>query len=109
MSERIRKVNELIKHLVAGAMREADTGGFVTVKAVETSRDMRYADVWISIFGKDEKETLNEIENQRSAIQRIMNSKIKAKHVPVLSFKVDHSGEHAQRIEDLLKDAGSES
>ena len=109
MSERIKKVNELIKHLAADGIRGSDIGGLVTVKFVETARDMKHADVWISIFGRNEKEVLDEIEAEKPVIQRAVNRKIKAKYAPVLSFKIDHSGEHAQKIEKLLKNAGSES
>lgn len=107
MAERIRKVNELIKHEVAESFKKVGVEGFVTVKAVETSRNMKHADVWIGIVGGGEEEILAEIEEKRREIQLMVNKKIMARNVPTLSFKIDHSGEHAQKIEELLKNDGS--
>lgn len=109
MSERIRKVNELLKHEVASALIMEGVGGFVTIKAVETSRDMKQATVWISIIGGNEEEVMSEIEGKRREIQQRTSSTLTSRNVPVLTFKVDHSGEHAQKIEELLKNDSTKS
>lgn len=104
MSQRLRKVNELIKHLVANSIEKIGIHGFVTVKAVETTRDMKHAVVWISVLADNEDEVIAEIEGKRQEIQMEINKKIKAKNVPAIHFKLDHSEKHAQKIEELLKD-----
>lgn len=108
MSERIRKVNELIKHVVADALKQEGTSGLLTVKAVETTRDMKHADVWISVIGNEE-ETMTELEEKRKELQSAVARMVQAKHVPALHFRLDHSGAYAQRIEELLKDDRTES
>lgn len=104
MSERTKKVNELVGQVVADTLNhEIESSGIVTVKAVETSPDLRYATVWVSILGDEEEDVLAKIEEKRRGLQRVLNSKMSSKHVPVLNFKVDYSGEYAQKIEELLK------
>lgn len=109
MSERIRKVNELIKHEVADALKREGVSGFVTVKAVETSRDMKHADVWISVIGENEDESLSEIEGKRREVQRAVSAKLTSKHVPAIRFRLDHSGAYAQKIEELLKNGDTKN
>ncbi|MDO8507403.1 MAG: ribosome-binding factor A [bacterium] len=109
MSDRIRKVNELIKHEVAEALKREGVGGFVTVKAVETTRDMKHADVWVSIIGENEEETLTEIEEKRREVQQAVSAKLTSRNVPAIKFRLDHSGAYAQKIEELLKNGSSES
>lgn len=103
MSERIRKVNELIKHEVAKALKREGVSGFLTVKAVETSRDMKHADVWVSVIGENEDETLAQAEEKRREVQRAVAKKLTSKHVPAIRFRHDHSGAYVQKIEELLR------
>jgi len=106
MSQRIKKVNELLRHLVAKAIEDIATKGFITVKAVETARNMKHADIWVGVIGEDEASVLDFLEENRRDIQSEVARQLKSKNVPVLEFKIDHSGEHAAKIEELLKDGG---
>lgn len=109
MSDRIRKVNELIKHEVADALKREGVSGFITVKAVETSRDMKHADIWVSIIGENEEEALLEIEEKRHEVQQAVSVKLTSRNVPAITFKLDRSGAYAQKIEELLKSGGTKS
>lgn len=104
MTKRIRKVNELIKKLAAEAIADnVSRKHIATVKAVETSRDLKHAIVWVSAM-VDENGFIQELEENKSAICRQVVEKMSTKHTPVISFKIDRSGEHAQRIEELLNE-----
>ena len=53
MSSRINRVNELIRTTIAEIISreiELPLGVFVTVVKVDTSRDLRYARVFVSVF-----------------------------------------------------------
>lgn len=104
MSDRIVKVNELLKQIVADIINyEIESQGLITVKAVETTSDMKHADVWISILGDEEEAVQSAIEEKRREIQKTVNMKMASKNVPAIHFKVDKSGEYAQKIDELLK------
>ena len=107
MNDRIRKVNELIKHEVASAFKKEGVGGFVTVQAVETARDMKHADVWVSVIGENEEEILAEIEEKRHEVQKAVSANLTSKNVPAITFRLDHSGAYAQKIEELLKNGST--
>ena len=102
MSDRVKKVNEFLRQEVARGLEMLDFRELVTVKAVETSRDLKHADIWIGILGDEESAMDKIMKNQRN-LQFAVNRKMPTKNVPKLRFRIDHSGEHALKIEELLK------
>jgi ribosome-binding factor A len=104
MSNRIRKINELVRELAAESISENISRDYLaTVKAVETSRDLKSAIVWVSALN-DEEGFLKELEEKKNIIRHEITAKIFAKNTPLVEFRLDRSGEYAQRIEDLLNE-----
>ena len=107
MLNRIDKINELIKrHVGEIIIRNLDLkpGIFITVSKVDTSPDLRYTRVFVSIF--PEKETnyaLATLRKEIYAIQGLLNKKLATKPLPRIEFKVDTTEIKADEIEKLLK------
>lgn len=78
--------------------------GLLTVTRVELSRDLRTAHIHLSFLNPaQEPETLlREIIRRRKEIRYHMGNELRAKYVPELRFHVDHTLEHAARINALL-------
>lgn len=105
MSERIKRVNELLKHEISQLLlREIDFCDIlVTVISIETSSDLRHAKVKISILPQKKNETALKIINKNIFnIQQKLNKKLHMKPVPKIRFEIDQSEIKAQRIEELL-------
>jgi len=103
MSERIRKVNELVREEASRAIEAVvSKDNMITVKAVETARDMRSSVIWVSVMG-DEEAALAELAAHKSEIQHAITSKIVAKYTPRIEFRLDKSQAYVDRIEELLK------
>jgi ribosome-binding factor A len=104
MSNRIRKINELIREEASKAIEEnLSRDNLVTVKAVETSRDLKESIIWVSVMG-DEKKAMEELATHKSAIQHAITSKMYSKYTPKIEFKIDRSQAYVDRIEELLHD-----
>ena len=108
MSERIKKVNQLIKEKIADILlRELsfDKDVLVTVQNVDTSRDLRYAKAGVSImpFEKSE-EVLKILEKQSPYIPKELNKAIEIKFVPKIKFEIDVGEERASRVEEILRE-----
>lgn len=108
MSTRIDKINELIKHQVNDIILKdlsLKSGVFVTISKVDTTSDMRYARVFISIFPEREinyaAKTLN---REIFHIQGELNKRLKTKILPKIEFRVDMTESKADKIEKLLKE-----
>lgn len=107
MTDRIKRVNQLIKEKLAEILlRELsfDKNTLITVQSVDTSRDLRYANVGVSIipFEKSE-EALKILDKKTPHIQKELNKAIQIKFVPKIKFEIDTGEEKADRIEKILK------
>lgn len=104
MSNRIRKVNELIRELAAEVLAENISREYLfTVKAVETTRDLRHAVVWVSVMGDADK-FMTELGDRLHEIRHYITGKMASKYTPLIEFRIDHSEEYAARIEELLNE-----
>ena len=107
MTQRILKVNKLIKQEVGKIILSeinfpADV--MVTVIKAETSKDLRYADVFISVLPFEKKEEVEEILKENIYfMQKILNKKLFMKPLPRIRFVIDESGEYVGKIDKLLK------
>ena len=108
MSFRISKINNLIKQQIAEAIsRELSLkpGVFLTISKVDTSNDLRYTRIFISVF--PEKETgyaLETLKKETYFLQGKLNKKLFIKTVPKIEFVLDTTEVEADRVEKLLND-----
>lgn len=107
MSQRIEKINKLIGRIVSDIItRELNlkSGVFVTISKVDTSSDLRYTSVFISIFPPSETNYVTQtLEKEMYKIQGSLNKKLKTKFLPRIRFKIDTTESKADEIEKLLK------
>ncbi len=108
MSNRIEKVNELIKSLIGEILiRELSLkpGVFITISKVDTSSDLRYTRIFLSIFPeKDIEYAEKTLEKEIYKIQGQLNKKLSMKPLPKIQFKTDMTESKADVIEKLLKE-----
>lgn len=107
-SPRMRRVNELLRELVAEEItRLKDPAiGFVTVTGVDTDPDLRHAVVYYSTLGTDEEQQASAGALKRAAphIQAEIGPQLKIKYLPRLEFKRDPAIERGLRIDALLRE-----
>jgi len=112
MSLRTEKLNELIRdHLGEIFSRDLNfkPGIFITISKVDTTTNLRYTRVFVSIF--PEKETnyvLISLKKEIYSIQGKLNKKLKMKIFPKIEFRLDESEIKADEIEKILKKIGDE-
>ena len=105
---RIDRVNELIKVTLSEIISreiDIDPGVFVTVTKVDTSRDLRYTRVFVSIFPeKTFGKTMEYLKKKIFVVQGILNKKLHMKPLPRIEFVADKTEAEADKIEKLLKE-----
>lgn len=108
MSYRIEKVNELIKqHLNDIFLRNLSfkEGVFITIARVDTSLDLRYARVLVSIFPEKETEYILEtLRKEMYQIQGALNKKLSMRPLPQVRFELDTTEAKADEIEKLFQE-----
>jgi len=108
MPTRVNRVNELIRSSIAEIISrevELPLGSFVTVARVDTTRDLRYARVFVSVFPENRfGKTLELLRKSLYLIQGALNKKLHMKPLPRLEFVADKTEAEADKIEKILKE-----
>jgi ribosome-binding factor A len=106
-SSRIQKINELIRNMIAEIISrevELTPGVFATVTKVDTSADLRYARVFVSVFPEKKfGQTIEFLNKKIYIIQGVLNKKLSMKPLPRIEFVADKTELEADKIEKLLK------
>ena len=86
-----RAVKEAVSDAIANHLNDPRIEGFVSITRVDMAADLRSADVYLSIFGKDDvsqNKTFEAITHARSRIQSLLAGKMQSKFCPVLRFHI---------------------
>jgi ribosome-binding factor A len=106
MSERVLKINKLIKqHLGEILARELSIkpGLFLSVAKVDTSSDLRYTRISISVFPfKEADYAMKTLKKEAYVLQGALNKKLQMRPLPRLMFILDNTEEEADKIEKIL-------
>ena len=104
--ERMRRVDEAMKKVVSEAIPTLSDPriGFVTVTAVETSRDLDHAKVWLSVLGSEAQRarTLEALEGCGRRPPGEDQPRVEAAPDPQLEFVYDRAVEHGVRLTHLI-------
>ena len=107
-SLRITKINELVRQQLAEIMEKGlslKPGVFITIAKVDTTKDLRYTRVSISVFPADEiNYVMQTLKKEMSRLQNELFGKLHMKPSPRLSFEIDRTEEEADKVEKILKD-----
>lgn len=107
-SARIGRINDDIQRILADRLRQVKDPrvsgqGMITITRVDTTGDLRYAKVWLSVYGlKDEKEFKKGLKSASGWLRREVGSTLKLVYTPELVFEVDHSIEYGAKISGIL-------
>ena len=111
-SNRRNRTNDDIQRVLSTLLRSikdprVNQGGMISVTRVETTGDLRYAKVWLSILGKiDEREFLRGLKSASGWLRRELGSALSLRYTPELVFELDHSIEHGAHINQIITDLG---
>jgi ribosome-binding factor A len=103
-----RVIKESVSDAIAHHLNDPRIEGFVSVTRVDVAPNMRKADVYVSIFGKDEtgqRKTFAAIEHARSRIQSLLAGEMNSKFCPVLHFYRDEKFKKTLEIMRLIDEA----
>lgn len=106
-----RVADQLQKELAVLIQREVKDPrlGMVTVSGVKVSRDLGYADVYITLLGENDAETIKAnlgiLRRAAGFLRGQIGRRIKLRHVPELRFHYDESVVRGQRLSSLIDEA----
>ena len=106
-NNRIARTNDDIQRVLSELLRSVKDPrvqqGMLSVTRVETTGDLRYAKVWISVYGlQDEKEFRRGLKSASGWLRRELAKSLSLRYTPELVFELDHSIEYGAHINDVL-------
>ncbi|MBU7005589.1 30S ribosome-binding factor RbfA [Phosphitispora fastidiosa] len=108
-SHRANRVAEEIKKEITQMLREEIKDpriGFVTVTGAEVTPDIRYAKVFVSIYGDDDAkvQSMQALEKAKGFVRSELGKRIRLRYTPEVTFRFDSSIEYGARIMKLLEE-----
>ena len=107
-SNKIQRINEDIQRVLSDRLREVKDPrvhqGLVTIVNVDTSGDLRWCKVYLSVMGlENEKEFKRGIKSASGWLRREIGNALSLRYTPELIFEIDHSIEQGAHISALIE------
>ena len=107
-SNRIGRINEEIQRELSALIRtvkDPRVHGLVSITAVDTTADLRYAKIYVSVLDKsDVKEVVKGLKSAAGYLRRELGAALKLRYTPELVFVEDDSIGKGAHILSLLRD-----
>ena len=107
-SNRIGRINEEIQRELAAlipTVKDPRVSGMISVTAVETTPDLKYAKVYVSALDKSaEEQVLKGLKSASGWLRRELGRALGLRNTPELSFIRDDSIDKGTRILEMLRD-----
>ena len=106
-------IREEVASFLATDLKDPRVVGLVTVTGVDVTRDLRHANVYVSVMGTDTERsaTFEGLDSVAAHLRSRIGRALRLRLAPEIVFKADESIARAARIESLLaqvKDAQSQ-
>ena len=106
-SNRIGRINEEIQRELSELLRSLKDPRvqktMVSVTRVDTTADLRYAKVYVSIYDKEQsKEVLKGLKSSGGFLRHELANRLSLRYTPDLVWAEDHSITYGARILDIL-------
>ena len=107
-NNRLARTNDDIQRVLSELLRSVKDPrvqqGMISVTRVETTGDLRYAKVWLSVYGmQDEKEFKRGLKSASSWLRRELGNSMSLRYTPELVFGLDHSIEYGAHINQIIE------
>lgn len=107
-SNKLARTNDDIQRVLAAKLREIKDPrvqqGMISVTRVETTGDLRYAKVWLSVLGlENEKEFRRGLKSAAGWLRHELGQSLELRYTPELVFEVDHSIEYGAHISQVIQ------
>jgi len=108
-SNKIERINEEIQRALSALLRGVKDPrvqqGIISVTGVDTTGDLRYCTVYLSVLGlENEKDFFRGLNSAAGYLRRELGGALNLRYTPELLFRLDHSIAHGAHITKLMKE-----
>ena len=112
-SNKLNRTNDDIQFHLASLLRQikdprVDQGGLISITHVDTTGDLRYCKVYVSVLGEiDEKEFKKGLKSCAPWLRRELGRSLDLRYTPELIFELDSSIEYGAHINKIISELES--
>lgn len=105
---RAGRINEEIRReissIIQNELKDYRLTAMVSVTSVDVTKDLKYAKVFVSIFGKEDavESTFQALKSSNGFIRREVGHRVKLRVTPEIIFELDNSISQGMHIDALL-------
>lgn len=109
-TNKINRINDDIQYALANLLRQikdprVNQGSLVSITRVETTGDLRYSKIYISVLGEiNEKDFKKGLKSASPWLRRELGSALKLRYTPELVFELDKSIERGAHISKIISE-----
>ncbi len=107
MSIRIEKINDLVRDQLMSIIQKDLSWGegvFISIIKVDTSPDLRYARVFVSVFPEEQRaHVLKKLTQETYFLQGKLNKQLHCRPLPKINFISDETEKKATDLEAIFE------
>lgn len=107
-NKRINRISEEVKkaisYTISNDLKDPRVSSMTSVTHVEVTKDLRYANIYISVLGNDKEKnnTIKGLESAKGFIRNEIGNKIDLRYIPEPVFYLDESIERGIYMSKLI-------
>jgi len=108
-SNKLQRTNDDIQFVLSNLLRQVkdprvNQGSLISITRVDTTGDLRYCKVYVSILGDvDEKEFKKGVKSASPWLRRELGIALNLRYTPELIFELDKSIEYGDHINSVIE------
>ncbi len=104
------EIRKEVSEIIRSELKDPRVGTITSVLKVETTNDLKYCKIFVSILGDDEKkkEVMEGLKNAAGFIRKQIAVRINLRNTPELKFVLDDSLEYSIKISKIINDINGE-
>jgi len=114
-NKRLNRISEEVKRVVSeliyNGLKDPRVNAMATITAVEVTRDLRFAKIFVSVFGDEQEklDTITGLESAKGFIRKEISSRIDLRYAPEPLFYLDESIEKGIYMSKLIDEVNKNS
>lgn len=94
-----------LSDIIMNEVKEPSVTGLISVTGVQITPDQKYAKVYVSIFGKENKtKVIVALTKATGFIKRELGKRVRMRNIPSIIFELDDSMEYGAHMDKVIKE-----
>lgn len=98
-------VKVALSDIIMNEVKEPSVTGLISVTDVKITPDQKYAKVYVSIYGKCNKNRVIEaLKKATGFIKKELGRRVRMRNMPDITFELDNSMEYGEHMDKVIKE-----